>query len=79
MAKIWSCQATVKTKVPMTTPGYNNLSTFSVSVKVRTETAQEPSPESILTKAKFLMDTCYAVEVIDISDPTTNFLLWDNI
>jgi hypothetical protein len=62
----------------MNVPGYSGT-TFSVPVKVRTESENEPSDKAIIAQAQELMDKCYSAEVLSIQNPTTNFILWENI
>lgn len=78
MACIWCCQATVTVKEPMNVPGLTGTE-FSVPVKVRTKSEKEPAAETILAQARELMDKCYTAEVLNVSNPITNFILWDKI
>jgi len=78
MACIWCCQAKVTTKEPLNVPGYSGTEN-SVPVKVRTSSEREPTGEAIIAEARTLMDACYTAEVLDVSDPVTNFILWDKI
>jgi len=76
MARIWCCQASVTVKEPMNVPGYSGT-TFSVPVKVRTNSEKEPGAPAIVEKARQLMEACYSAIVISIQNPITNFLLWE--
>lgn len=79
MASIWCCQATVHTKEPMNVPGLPESTTFSVPVKVRIENEKEPSDSSIIAQARELMNKCYTAEVLDVTDPHVNFILWEKV
>ena len=78
MACIWCCSARVTVKEPMDVPGYSGT-TFSVPVKVRTESMKEPSSKSIIVQARDVMDKCYTAEVVTVDAPQTDFLLWENV
>jgi hypothetical protein len=62
----------------MNVPGYSGT-TFSVPVKVRTESEKEPSDAAIIKQAQDLMDACYSAVVLSIQNPITNFLLWEHV
>lgn len=79
MARIWCCTVDVSLDKPMKVPGYPKSKDITVSVKARTETEKEPTDLVIKAAAKRLMDACYSVKVLKLSNPQTNFLLWDKI
>ena len=77
MAQIWCCSATVTVENPLDVRGYSGH-TFSVKVKVRTESEKEPTDADVIKQVQALMASCYSAGIISIKNPTTNFLLWQN-
>jgi hypothetical protein len=63
----------------MDVPGYPKSEMISVKVKARTETEKEPADPVILAAARRLMNACYPVKVLMVSNPRVDFMLWDKI